>query len=88
MAPPVLAGGGLFGDLREREGAAATGAAAVSEEAPAAAALGGKRLGVERWVTLSGDQDRDLALLRSYYADKAALYPEKAGDIRFRSPAG
>lgn len=32
MAPPVLAGGGLFGDLREREGAAATGAAAVSEE--------------------------------------------------------
>lgn len=43
-----------------------------------------KRLGVERWITLSGDADRDLALLRSYYADKTALYPEKAGDIRFR----
>ena len=44
----------------------------------------GKRLGVERWVTLSGDEDQDLALLRAYYQDKIALYPEKAGDIRFK----
>lgn len=43
-----------------------------------------KRLGVERWIMLSGDEEQDLALLRAYYVDKAALYPEKAGDIRFK----
>lgn len=43
-----------------------------------------KCVGVERWVTLSGNEDADLAMLRSYYADKTACYPEKAGDIRFR----
>ncbi|MBS1229056.1 MAG: phospholipid/glycerol acyltransferase [Proteobacteria bacterium] len=45
---------------------------------------GRKRLGVERWITLSGDEKRDLALIGAYYADKAGLYPDKAGDIRFR----
>jgi 1-acyl-sn-glycerol-3-phosphate acyltransferase len=44
-----------------------------------------KRVGVERWVTLSGDEEADLAMLREYYADKTACYPEKAGDIRFKS---
>jgi len=44
----------------------------------------GKRAGIERWVTLSGDEEADLAMLRAYYADKTGLYPEKAGDIRFR----
>jgi 1-acyl-sn-glycerol-3-phosphate acyltransferase len=45
---------------------------------------GNKRIGVERWITLSGKPDDDLALIRAYYADKRALYPEMAGDIRFR----
>lgn len=44
-----------------------------------------KCLGVERWITLSGDEAADLALLRAYYAGKTARYPEKAGDIRFKS---
>lgn len=44
-----------------------------------------KRVGIERWVTLTGDEAADLAMLREYYADKTACYPEKAGDIRFRS---
>jgi 1-acyl-sn-glycerol-3-phosphate acyltransferase len=44
-----------------------------------------KRVGVERWVTLSGDEAVDLELFRLYYADKVACYPEKAGDIRFKS---
>ena len=43
-----------------------------------------KRLGVERWISLSGDEAQDLALIRAYYADKTGLYPEKAGDIRFK----
>jgi hypothetical protein len=43
-----------------------------------------KCVGVERWVTLSGDEETDLAMLREYYADKTAYYPEKAGDIRFK----
>ena len=42
-----------------------------------------KRVGIEHWITLSGDEEKDLATLRSYYADKAGLHPEKAGDIRF-----
>jgi 1-acyl-sn-glycerol-3-phosphate acyltransferase len=44
----------------------------------------GKRVGVDRWITLSGNEEIDLALIRDYYADKTALYPEKAGTIRFR----
>ncbi len=45
---------------------------------------GKKRLGVERWITLTGDEGADLALLRDYYADKAGLYPDKVGEIRFK----
>lgn len=44
----------------------------------------GKRIGIERWIELSGNEDDDLALLRAYYADKQALYPEQAGAIRFK----
>ena len=44
-----------------------------------------KCVGVERWVTLSGNEEADLAMLREYYADKTGCYPEKAGDIRFKS---
>ena len=45
---------------------------------------GNKRLGVERWITLSGDEEQDLTQIRAYYDDKRGLYPEKAGDIRFK----
>ena len=45
---------------------------------------GAKRVGVERWITLSGDEAADLALLRAYYADIKPLYPGKAGEFRFR----
>lgn len=44
---------------------------------------GRKCVGIERWVTMSGDAEADLQMLRDYYADKRACYPEKAGDIRF-----
>jgi 1-acyl-sn-glycerol-3-phosphate acyltransferase len=42
-----------------------------------------KRVGIERWVTMSGDEAADLQMLRDYYADITACYPEKAGEIRF-----
>jgi len=45
---------------------------------------GNRRIGVERWISLSGDEETDLALFRTYYADKTGRYPEKAGDIRFK----
>ena len=43
-----------------------------------------KRAGIEHWVTLSGDEAADMAMLRAYYADKTGLYPENASDIRFK----
>lgn len=46
---------------------------------------GKRRLGIERWVTLTGNVADDLLMLGEYYADKQALYPEKAGEIRFES---
>ena len=51
--------------------------------------FGKKRVGIERWITLSGDEERDLAVFREFYADKQACYPEKAGAIHFkpRTPA-
>ncbi|MBL0167261.1 MAG: 1-acyl-sn-glycerol-3-phosphate acyltransferase [Propionivibrio sp.] len=45
---------------------------------------GNRRIGVDRWINLSGSEETDLDLFRSYYADKTGRYPEKAGDIRFR----
>ena len=45
---------------------------------------GSKSAGIAHWVTLSGDEAADLEMLRGYYADKTGLYPEKAGDIRFK----
>lgn len=46
---------------------------------------GNKRVGIERWIRLSGNEEDDLAIFREYYADKAGRYPEKSGTIRFRS---
>mgnify|MGYP003609630246 CR=1 FL=1 len=50
--------------------------------------FGRKEAGVERWITLSGDVDADLGVIRAYYAGKQGYAPEKASDIRFRTPAG
>lgn len=43
-----------------------------------------KSVGVEHWVTLSGNEETDLAMFRDYYADKTGCYPENAGDICFK----
>jgi 1-acyl-sn-glycerol-3-phosphate acyltransferase len=46
---------------------------------------GKKRAGIERWISLSGDEEADLALFRDYYADKTGRYPENSGDIRLKN---
>jgi hypothetical protein len=43
-----------------------------------------KECGVGPLLELSGDSERDLALIREFYADKRGIYPELAGDIRFQ----
>ena len=60
---------------------------AIAANVPVGLAMidfGKKRLGVERWITLSGDEEADLVLIRAYYADKCGLYPDKAGEICFK----
>lgn len=44
---------------------------------------GTKTLGIERWITLSGDREADLAEIRAFYAGKTGRHPQQAGDIRF-----
>jgi 1-acyl-sn-glycerol-3-phosphate acyltransferase len=46
-----------------------------------------KRIGVTEFVHLTGDEARDLATIRAYYADKIGRYPEKASAIAFRDRA-
>jgi 1-acyl-sn-glycerol-3-phosphate acyltransferase len=43
-----------------------------------------RSIGVRRFVRMSGDTERDLALLRAFYADKAGLHPQDASAIAFR----
>lgn len=43
-----------------------------------------REIGVERWLTMSGDEAADLARMRASYAGKRGKLPDKAGDIRFR----
>jgi hypothetical protein len=35
---------------------------------------------------MSGDEARDLEMMRRFYADKVARFPEKASTIAFRPP--
>ena len=44
-----------------------------------------KRLGVERWVTLSGDEETDLETKKRKKTDKIASKHEKAGHNRLKS---
>ena len=44
-----------------------------------------RRVGVRDFVRMSGDVERDLALLREFYADKVGRYPERASRIDFRT---
>jgi hypothetical protein len=43
-----------------------------------------RTVGVDTYVRMSGDQQKDLALFREFYADKHARHPELAGPIRLK----
>jgi 1-acyl-sn-glycerol-3-phosphate acyltransferase len=43
-----------------------------------------KHVGIDRYVRMTGDETRDLAVLREFYADKLARKPANAGGFRFR----
>jgi 1-acyl-sn-glycerol-3-phosphate acyltransferase len=43
-----------------------------------------RRVGVMDFMRMSGDEARDLAMLRAFYADKVGRYPERASSIVFR----
>ena len=43
-----------------------------------------RRVGVDTYITLSGDEDADMARIRAFYADKHGLRPAQAGEIRLR----
>jgi 1-acyl-sn-glycerol-3-phosphate acyltransferase len=43
-----------------------------------------REIGVQQFVRMSGDVERDLALLREHYADKFGRHPQQASTIRFR----
>jgi 1-acyl-sn-glycerol-3-phosphate acyltransferase len=42
-----------------------------------------REAGVEVWLTLSGNEEEDLARIRACYAGKRGRKPENEGDIRF-----
>lgn len=42
-----------------------------------------RRIGIERYLELTGREEEDLGRIRAYYADKRGRYPEKESDIRF-----
>ena len=46
--------------------------------------FGTKRSGLGPMVKMTGDMQADMDKIRSFYADKKGLYPEKVGKIRLR----
>ena len=45
---------------------------------------GRRKVGIDVYLRMTGDEARDLEALRAYYADKRGRVPAKAGEIRFR----
>ncbi len=43
-----------------------------------------RRVGIDTYVTFTGDREQDMARLRDYYADKHGGRPGNASDIRLR----
>ncbi len=45
---------------------------------------GSRRIGIDTYVRFTGDREKDLQVLRDFYADKRGRRPEHAGRIRLR----
>jgi 1-acyl-sn-glycerol-3-phosphate acyltransferase len=45
---------------------------------------GSRSVGVDTYVYMTGDRDKDMQLIRDFYQDKQGRRPELAGDIRLR----
>jgi hypothetical protein len=45
---------------------------------------GTKTVGMDTYVRFTGDRERDMDLLRAFYADKRGQRPELAGEIRLK----
>jgi 1-acyl-sn-glycerol-3-phosphate acyltransferase len=43
-----------------------------------------RTVGVDTYVTMSGDEERDMAMMREFYADKRGKRQELAGEIRLK----
>jgi len=43
-----------------------------------------REVGIEHWLSLTGDEAEDLARIRACYAGRRGKKPEQEGDIRFR----
>ena len=43
-----------------------------------------KIIGIGKILIPTGDRDKDFALIKDFYLDKSAKYPEKQGEIRLR----
>ncbi len=45
-----------------------------------------RTVGIDQYMTLSGDEARDFASIRVFYGDKHGRRPENAGEIRLQPP--
>jgi 1-acyl-sn-glycerol-3-phosphate acyltransferase len=43
-----------------------------------------RTVAIDKYVRFTGDPERDMELMRAFYADKIGKRPELAGDIRLR----
>jgi 1-acyl-sn-glycerol-3-phosphate acyltransferase len=46
-----------------------------------------RTVGIDTYLTMCGDPERDFARIRAFYADKHGRFPDKAGDIRLKPQA-
>jgi len=46
---------------------------------------GRRQIGIDQYIRMTGDEEKDLETLRAFYADKKARVPERAGKIALRS---
>jgi 1-acyl-sn-glycerol-3-phosphate acyltransferase len=46
---------------------------------------GRRQIGIDQYVRMTGDEEKDLETLRAFYADKKARVPGRAGRIALRS---